>query len=83
MACGLPILAARLGGIAEIVRENESGLLFDPNLQKEFQFKLMRLVESRDIRMRLGTAGHKLAIDLFDIQRVTDATVRPLLELLK
>lgn len=83
MACGLPVLAARLDGIAEIVRENETGLLFDPNSKEEFQVKLMRLVESRDLRIRFGTAGHTLAKDLFDIQRVADATVRPLLDLLK
>ncbi len=83
MACGLPVLAARLDGIAEIVRENETGLLFDPNSKEEFQAGLMRLVETKDLRMRWGAAGHKLARDLFDIQRVADATVNPLLKLLK
>ena len=30
MACGLPILAARLGGVSEVVREDETGWLFSP-----------------------------------------------------
>ena len=83
LACGLPVLAARLGGVAEIVRENETGLLFDPNSKEEFNAKLMTLTRSRDVRRRYGAAGYKLAKELFDIQAVTDATVRPLLALLQ
>jgi glycosyltransferase involved in cell wall biosynthesis len=30
MACGVPVLAARLGALPEAVRHGENGLLFDP-----------------------------------------------------
>ncbi len=83
MACGLPLLAARLGGVAEIVRENETGLLFDPNSGEEFKAKLVMLAQSQDLRLRYGAAAYKLAKELFDIQVVTEKTVRPLLALIK
>ena len=34
MACGLPLLAARLGGVSEVVQEGRNGLLFDPSDMK-------------------------------------------------
>ena len=30
LACGLPVMAARTGGIPELVRDGENGLLFEP-----------------------------------------------------
>lgn len=83
MACGLPVLAARLQGVAEIIRENETGLLFDPNSREEFSSKLMTLAQSRDLRSRYGAAGYKLARELFDVQAVAEKTVAPLLALMK
>ncbi|NLB54203.1 MAG: glycosyltransferase family 4 protein, partial [Lentisphaerae bacterium] len=43
MATGLPVMAARLGGMSEVVKENENGLLFDPADMNEFKEKLLML----------------------------------------
>ncbi len=82
MACGLPVLAARLGGVSEIVRENEIGLLFDPNDMNEFLDKLQRLAADPQLRRRLGRAALIKARELFDMEKVAENTVRPLLNLL-
>ncbi len=81
MACGLPILAARLGGISEIIRENENGLLFDPANMREFQERLMDMAADPAKRSRFGKAALAGARELFDIDRVAELTVGPLLEL--
>ena len=78
-----PVLAARLQGMAEIVREHETGLLFDPNSREEFASNLLALAQSREQRLRYGAAGYKLARELFDVQSVAEKTVRPLLNLMK
>lgn len=83
MACGLPVLAARLQGMAEIVREHETGLLFAPDSREEFSSNLLTLAQSRELRLRYGAAGYKLARELFDAQAVAEKTVRPLLALMK
>ncbi len=80
MACGLPILAARLGGVAEIVREDQCGFLFDPSSAAEFKAKLMLLTQSAERRQRLGAASYLLARKLFDIKLVAEQTVQALLE---
>ncbi len=81
MACGLPVLAARLGGVAEVVREEHNGLLFDPRDMEAFKAKLVRLIEDRDLREKLGAAAAADARVHFDMKRVIENTVEPLLAL--
>lgn len=81
MACGLPILAARLGGVCEVVEEGRNGLLFTPTDMAEFQRQLARFIREPDLRARCGQAAAEDAKIHFDVQRVTDATVQPLLRL--
>ena len=83
MACGLPLLAARLGGVSEVVREEENGLLFDPDNMQEFKTKLIKLMGDPDARNVYGRNAHTRAREEFDMQKVTENTVRPLLALLK
>lgn len=79
MACGLPILAARLGGISEAVREDENGLLFDPECGEEFDRKLIRLATDASLRARLGPAALADAGKLFGMEAVIRQTVETLL----
>ncbi|MBU0679332.1 MAG: glycosyltransferase family 4 protein [Verrucomicrobia bacterium] len=78
MACGLPVLAARLGGVTEVVREGISGLLFDPDNMDEFRKKLVMLIEDEQLRYQLGEESLSLSARLFDMEHVTRATVEAL-----
>lgn len=81
MACGLPILAARLGGVSEVVVENRNGLLFNPTDMGEFQLQLGRLIRDPALRARCGRTAAEDARFYFDVQRITNSTVQPLLQL--
>jgi glycosyltransferase involved in cell wall biosynthesis len=81
MAAGLPILAARLGGVSEVVRDGDAGLLFDPNDADQFTTALMRLSRDPALRAQMGQRAYVLARELFDMTKVTQATVQPLLSL--
>lgn len=78
MAVGLPILAAKLGGVSEVVRENENGLFFPPDDMEIFKRQLLKLADDSDFRERAGHQARKDAESLFDIDRVTRATAGPL-----
>jgi glycosyltransferase involved in cell wall biosynthesis len=39
-ACGLPVIASRIGALAEIVRDGETGLLFEPGNARDLGDKL-------------------------------------------
>lgn len=81
MACGLPILAARLAGISEIVEDGICGYLFDPNDMEEFQAQLLKLVHCASLRQRFGDAALALANKLFNMEHVTKETCESLLNL--
>jgi glycosyltransferase involved in cell wall biosynthesis len=39
-ACGTPVIASRIGALADIVRDGETGLLFDPGNVADLEAKL-------------------------------------------
>lgn len=82
MACGLPILAARLAGVAEVVEDHRNGLLFDPHHLIDFPDQLECLYRDAALRERLGTQALADARRHFDMGHVTRQTVDPLLALL-
>lgn len=63
MASALPIVASHLGGIPDIVREKENGLLFEPGKVEELTRALRFLVENPDERRRMGRAGRQMVED--------------------
>lgn len=81
MACGLPILAARLAGIEEVIREGESGLLFGPGDMNEFKGKLLALAWDEELRVRLGRAALETCTREFDPDGVASRIAEPLLRL--
>ncbi len=74
MACGLPILAARLGGVSEVVTEDENGLFFPPDQMEIFEQKLTRLAGDPALRKRLGAAALEKSKACFDMKTVTEQT---------
>lgn len=54
MACGVPVIASRLGALPEAVREGENGLLFTPGATSELAELLQRLDADRLALARLG-----------------------------
>lgn len=58
-ALGKPVIASRIGGIPEIVRDGETGLLFRAGDRNDLAVKLASLDEDKAARM--GRAGRALA----------------------
>lgn len=54
MARGLPLAAAAIGGIPELVRHEETGLLFPPGDAAGLAFQLARLQDNPALRAELG-----------------------------
>jgi phosphatidylinositol alpha-1,6-mannosyltransferase len=56
-ACGLPVVAGRSGGVAEAVRDGETGYLVEPDNPVALAEMLSRLLIDEDLRRRLGQNG--------------------------
>ena len=59
MACGVPVIAAALGQIEEVVRDGETGLLYPPGQQDALLAACERLLSHPDLRRRLGRMAAK------------------------
>ena len=73
MACGLPVIAARHGGLLDIVVDNETGLLFEPGNARALADALHRLLLAHDLRASLGRAGQQRQAAVFSLQTQVDS----------
>ncbi|MDX1984669.1 MAG: glycosyltransferase [Bryobacteraceae bacterium] len=65
MAMGLPAVASRVGGIPEILRHEENGLLVTAHDNRELEAGLLRMLDEAPLRARLGAhASETIRIDL-------------------
>ncbi len=69
-AANKPIVSTRVGGIQDIVIENETALLSDPTDADGFSKNLLRLVEDNDLRCQLGKKGADFVMQRFGYQRL-------------
>jgi colanic acid/amylovoran biosynthesis glycosyltransferase len=69
MATGLPVVSTRIGGIPEMVVENETGFLVQPEDAVALAGAIERVTNDRPLGQKLGQAGHKRAQTLFSIDK--------------
>jgi glycosyltransferase involved in cell wall biosynthesis len=58
-ACGLPVIASRLGAMAALVRDGETGLLFEPGNAVDLADKLMWADTHPDEMARMGETARR------------------------
>jgi glycosyltransferase involved in cell wall biosynthesis len=68
MACGLPAVSTRLVGIPDLVRDEETGLLVEPDDAEALAGALMRLAKDEELARFLAEAGRRHLEDKFDLQ---------------
>lgn len=61
MASGLPVVAQRQGGPADLVRPGATGALVEPDDVDGFARQIVRLVEQPDLRARMGHTARAIA----------------------
>jgi glycosyltransferase involved in cell wall biosynthesis len=59
MSYGVPVIGSNLGGITDIVRDGETGLLVPPGDPVQLAATLRRLAGDRRLAARLGDAGRQ------------------------
>lgn len=71
MLCKKPVIASDLGGLKEIVVNNETGLLFEPSNQKSLANAMQFLIEYPELRETFGNNGYERSIKLFTLKEYT------------
>src|SRR5205814_1688916 len=70
MARGIPVVATRVGGNAEVVMDGETGLLVGTRAPTELAAAMVRLVRDPGEGLRLGLAGRARVERHFDVRRM-------------
>lgn len=73
MSVALPVIATRVGGIPEAVKDGVTGLLVAPRNVSELSAAIERLVEDIDLRRSMGLAGQRRVRNEFGWERNADA----------
>lgn len=71
-ASGLPVVAGLSGGVPDVVRHGENGLLVDPNDQKEIAHALKLLLSDKKLAMQMGKEGRRRAETQMSWQSVSE-----------
>ena len=66
MASGLPVVATRVGGMAEYLTDGVNALMCEPRDPEGLARQLRRMIGDAGLRRRLGDAGHATAVRDFD-----------------
>ncbi|MFN2617706.1 MAG: glycosyltransferase [Thermoleophilaceae bacterium] len=74
MSCGVPVLATRVGGLPELVREGETGALVAPAAPEELASRLERLLGDREQLARMGAAARAQAERRFGLDTMVERT---------
>jgi glycosyltransferase involved in cell wall biosynthesis len=68
MACGCPVVASNVGGNPELVRDGETGLLFEPGDAAGLSTALQTLIENETLRKRMAATGAQFIREHFSIR---------------
>lgn len=72
MACGLPCVATAVGGILDIVVDEQNGLLVSYGDSEGLRLALRRLLASPELAERLAERARATILERFDIHRITE-----------
>jgi glycosyltransferase involved in cell wall biosynthesis len=75
MACGLPLVGTRVGGIPTLIRHEETGLLVDSHDPAGLAQGLDRLIADRNLRVTMGQAARQRAVAHFAWEQIAAQTV--------
>lgn len=70
LSCGTPVIATAVGGVPEVVRDGENGILVPLNNPPKLAEAIHYLLDNREIRIRLGVEGRKLIKRSFSLDAV-------------
>ena len=76
MACGTPVIATPMGGIAELVQPGCTGLLVRPGDPAALAQAIRALLEDSNLRSDIATAGRQLVQSEFSSVRMIGETIR-------
>ncbi|MBX3276620.1 MAG: N-acetyl-alpha-D-glucosaminyl L-malate synthase BshA [Acidobacteria bacterium] len=70
LACETPVIATRVGGLPDVVRDGENGYLVEVGEIDAIAERAVEILSDADLRRALGARGREWAVDQFNTERV-------------
>ncbi|MFH2138896.1 MAG: glycosyltransferase family 4 protein [Candidatus Omnitrophota bacterium] len=67
-ACGIPVIGSNVGGIPTVIKHDLSGLLVQPKEPMSLAGAIMRLMESKELAIRLGMHARDEVVRNFNLE---------------
>lgn len=74
MSAAVPVIASRIGGLPEVIRHGENGLLVD-NDPTAFASAVRELIDDPERRRRIGAAARHTVMERFTVERMVRHTM--------
>jgi len=70
LACELPVIATRIGGIPEVVTDNETGYLSDIGDTEKMSADTLKLLNDEELRRAFGERGRDQAVERYGTEKI-------------
>jgi len=72
LSCATPVIATRVGGVPEIVKDGENGFLVKPGDSEELASAIDRLMGNSELRRKMGEEGRKIVLNDFSWGKIIE-----------
>jgi len=72
MACGLPVIASRVGGLAELIQDEKTGYLISPGDFEDLLASVVRLIRDEGLRRSMGRQAREYVLKQHDLSMLPD-----------
>ena len=72
MAMQIPTVSSNAEGVLDITIDGETGLLFENKNANDLTEKVSKLIDSKELRIKLGRGGRQRVINSFNLEKQTE-----------
>lgn len=72
MACGIPVISTKIGGVVDVIKDEENGLLVEPGNVDQLADALKKLISDTEYASTLGKNALKTVRENYDINVIAN-----------
>ena len=76
MACGIPVISTKIGGVVDVIRDGENGLLVEPGNVNQLADALKKLISDAEYASTLGKNALKTVRENYNINLIANKYVK-------